>query len=148
MLDAMTTQCWVYLVQDAPVLPRSAVVTFRNSELGFSLLQHHIYFSKTVKTVAFNPANVNIHSAQDNRLFFHSLEFSVSCKDSGVRVALVCRWLRPTKFFRNWPQEIASLQYCTVDPDVYEQLKGYRHKHQWQNCLGDSYHQLDLLYNR
>ena len=99
-------------------------------------------------SVELHDKSVNIHSAQDDRLFFHSLEFSESSKDNGVRVALVCRWLRPAKFFRSWPQEKASPRYCTVDPDAYEQLKGYRHKQQWQNCLGDSHHQLDLLYNR
>ena len=100
------------------------------------------------KRIKLEKYSVHIHSAHDDEIYMHGLEFDENARKATfnkTRVAFIFRWLCNSKMFRVDPYDDKSRRYSAFEKSVFEELRnGYgKTRNNWFQCLGYSESDVD-----
>ena len=95
--------------------------------------------AKCVKTVPLADGTLYVHTAHDDELYHHTLDF---CKEilathkNHIRVVLVYRWLSVSAYFRADENDCRGNRYSMVDRYAFERLWEFDKSPEWCKALG------------
>ena len=92
---------------------------------------------KLVQTVPLKNGSICVHTAHDDKMYFHHLGFSPEAMPrNGVRLVLVFRWLAVPTFFWQSHNDKRCQGYGTVNKHAFERLKNFGTADMCWNALG------------
>ena len=102
--------------------------------------------------ISLAPYSVYVHSAHDDELYMHGLQFSKDdekCDMNKTRVAFIFRWLCVSMMYRANAQDDDSNRYSTLEKKSFDQIeKGFKKTgHAWKALLKVSEEQRNILCN-
>ena len=116
-------------VQDYRMSQKEAIKNKRKNKKNPSL--------KLVKTVPLGKGSIYVHTAHDDEMYFHTLDYADQlAKQNRVRLVFVYRWLAVSAYFRQNSNDQIGNRYSMISKHAFEKLEQRKHdKDSWWKAL-------------
>lgn len=94
------------------------------------------YYGKLATALTLDHGSLYIHSAHDDLMYYHGLQFPPNTTHTQVRFGVMYRWLSSLAYYRHNKHDFRGHRYGAIDKEAFDTLNTWDTKDRWYKAMG------------